>query len=169
MAFLAAMLPATAMVACSSGGTPPSVNRQSSIADAPTTTQVDGAGTCRTDYTSRPLPAWARAGFTPSSTPMPYVLSDRGDMVAILWAAHDPLVAPPAADRNNKILWVSRVGGTPGTPLLIHATLADRTVTHTVDGGPGPSIIDLPAPGCWSLDLTWGNNHDHVDVGYAPN
>jgi hypothetical protein len=100
---------------------------------------------------------------------MPYVLSDRGDIVAILWATHDPLVVPPAADRNNKILWVSRLGWTLGAPLQIHAALADRTVTRTVDGGPGPSIIDLPASGCWSLDLTWGNNHDHLDLGYAPN
>ena len=100
---------------------------------------------------------------------MPYVLRDRGDIVAILWATHDPLVVPPAADRTNKILWVSRVGWTPGTSLQIHATLADRTVTRTVDGGPGPSIIDLPAPGCWWLYLTWGNNYDHRDVGYAAN
>ena len=39
---------------------------------------------------------------------MPYVLSDKGDMAAIVWASEDPLVSPPAADRNNKILWVAR-------------------------------------------------------------
>jgi hypothetical protein len=157
------------VVACSTGGAPRSASRQSSDAATPATTPVGGAGACRTDYTSRPLPAWAQAGFTPPSIPMPYVLSDRGDIVAILWATHDPLVVPPAADRNNKILWVSRVGWTLGASLQIHATAADRSATRTVAGGPGPSIIDLPAPGCWSLDLTWGNNHDHLDLGYAVN
>lgn len=99
---------------------------------------------------------------------MPYVMGDRGDIVAILWAEQDPLVVPPAAGRNNKILWVARVGW--GAPLQIQARLtgSDRSATRTVDGGPGPSIIDLPAPGCWSLDLTWGEQHDHVQLEYAP-
>jgi hypothetical protein len=97
---------------------------------------------------------------------MPFVLSDSGDLVAILWSDHDPLSAPPRADRNNKILWVSRAFG---APLQIKATLtvSGQTATRTVDGGPGPSIIDLPAPGCWSLDLAWGDHHDHLRLEYA--
>jgi hypothetical protein len=97
---------------------------------------------------------------------MPFVLSDRGDIVAILWSDHEPLSAPPRGDRNNKILWVSQ---TFGAPLQIKATLSrsGKTATRTVDGGPGPSIIDLPAPGCWSLELTWGDHHDHVQLEYA--
>lgn len=121
---------------------------------------------CRTDVTPRALPSWATAGFDPPTQPMPYVLSDTGDLVAILWSAHDPLSAPPRADRNNKILWVSR---TWGAPLQINATLtgSGRTARRTVAGGPGPSIVDLPAPGCWSLDLTWGEHHDHLRLEYA--
>ena len=97
---------------------------------------------------------------------MPYVMGDSGDIVAILWAEHDPLQAPPAADRNNKILWASRVGG---GDLHIRATLgsSDETVTRSVAGGPGPSIIDLPSPGCWSFDLTWGAQHDHIQLEYV--
>jgi len=108
---------------------------------------------CRTDYSPVPLPTWARAGFTPPDQPVPYVLSDRGDVVAILWADHDPLVAPPVAGRNNKILWVPRVASPVGTPLQIRATLTSTgmTATRAVDGGLGPSTIDLPAPGCWSV------------------
>ncbi len=99
---------------------------------------------------------------------MPYVLSDRGDIAAIVWAAHRPLVVPPAANKNNKILWVARVGALEG-PLQIRATLAGtgQTVTRTVDAAPGPSIIDLPSPGCWSFELTWGTHHDHLVLGYA--
>jgi hypothetical protein len=99
---------------------------------------------------------------------MPYVLGHNDDIVAIVWVSHHPLVVPPAADRNNKILWVSRVVSGYG-PLKIVAQLAGtaQTVTRTVEGGPGPSKIDLPSPGCWSFDLTWGNHHDHLNLGYA--
>jgi hypothetical protein len=42
-------------------------------------------------------------------------------------------------------------------------------VTHVVNGGPGPSIIDLPAAGCWRLDLRWAGHSDTVDIRYARN
>jgi hypothetical protein len=89
-------------------------------------------------------------------------------MAAIVWDPHHPLVAPPADDRNNKILWVARVGAAEG-PLRIRATLAStgQTVTRTVGAAPGPSTVDLPVAGCWSLDLTWGGHRDHLVLGYA--
>lgn len=124
--------------------------------------------TCRRDYTPRLLPSWARTGFSSSAPTMPYVMGDRGDIVAILWSEHDPLVVPPAADRNNKILWVGRVGAEGSLRIKAHLLGSDRSVTRTVDGGPGPSIIDLPTAGCWSLDLTWGTQHDHLQLEYAP-
>lgn len=131
----------------------------------PPSRSADG-GLCRSDYVPAVLPTWARIGFTPPTEPMPYVLGDNGDIVAILWAEHDPLQVPPAADRNNKILWVSRVGA--GAP-NIRATLesSGQTVTRSVPDGPGPSIIDLPAPGCWSFDLTWGTGHDRIRLEYV--
>jgi hypothetical protein len=124
---------------------------------------------CRVDYPSKLLPRWARAGFTPAATSMPFVLGDRGDIAAIVWASHHPLVAPPSATRNNKILWVARVGASEG-PLRIRATSAStgHTVTRTVQAAPGPSIIDLPSGGCWSFDLRWGSHQDHLVLGYAP-
>jgi hypothetical protein len=97
-----------------------------------------------------------------------YVLGDEGDIAAIVWAPNDPLVVPPISGRNNKILWVSRVGA--GGALRIRAVLVgtSRTVSRTVDGGPGPSVIDMPVPGCWSFDLMWGDHHDHLQLAYAP-
>jgi hypothetical protein len=38
------------------------------------------------------------------------------------------------------------------------------TATRVVDGGPGPSIIDLPKPGCWHLALQWGDNSDTLNL-----
>jgi len=40
-------------------------------------------------------------------------------------------------------------------------------VTVSVPGGPGPSIIDLPAPGCWTLHLSWSAHTDELKLHYA--
>lgn len=123
---------------------------------------------CTTSPPSTVLPTWARVGFSDPEPVMPHVVGDRGDIAAILWAERDPLTAPPTDVRNNKVLWVARVGGADG-PLEISATLngTGRTATRVVEPAPGPSTIDLPAPGCWSLDLRWGNHRDHLVLGYA--
>lgn len=39
-------------------------------------------------------------------------------------------------------------------------------VERSVQGGPGPSIIDLPDVGCWRLTLTWGTTTDGLDLEY---
>ena len=99
---------------------------------------------------------------------MPYVLGDRGAVVAILWSEHHPLRVPATAGRNNKITWVTRDGS--HDPLVIRATLrsSGESVTRSLADGPGPSIVDLPSTGCWSLDLAWGTHHDHLELAYAP-
>ena len=163
------LLVAVTSAGCTSGGspaTPTASGATGNTAGSPSATDTANQA-CGTDFTPRALPSWANVGFDPPTQPMPYVLGDRGDIVAILWSDHDPLSAPPRADRNNKILWVSR---TFGAPLQIQAKLtgSGQTATRSVAGGPGPSIIDLPAPGCWSFDLTWGDHQDHLQLEYAP-
>lgn len=156
-----------ALAGCTSAGSPASEPSAGDARAAKRGTSTAADQGCRSDYAVRPLPAWARAGFRPPTLPMPYVLSDKGDIVAILWEDHHPLVVPPARKRNNKILWVSR---RLGAPLVITAELAGsgRSATRTVEGGPGPSVVDLPAPGCWSFDLTWGEHRDHLELEYLP-
>ena len=51
------------------------------------------ATSCSSAIIPRPLPSCARAGFHPPTLPMPYVVGDHGDIVAILWADRDPLHA----------------------------------------------------------------------------
>lgn len=72
-------------------------------------------------------------------------------MVAVLFAY--PLYSPPSPDRGNKILWRSKAPLVPSDPLRIEARLnGTGTPTEiTVRGGPGPSSVDLPSPGCWRL------------------
>jgi len=52
--------------------------------------------------------------------------------------------------------------------LVIEAELDGAGITENrhVPGGPGPSIIDLPRPGCWRLALTWPEHTDTMVLGY---
>jgi hypothetical protein len=117
------------------------------------------------------LPSWARTGFSDPRPRLPHVLGRSGDIAALVFGY--PLRSPPGKDRANKILWVSRREVTPLSDLRIHAQRMDgrhrvgRPVTRVVMGGPGPSGIDLPAPGCWRLTLRWSGRTDELDLQYA--
>ncbi|MGH3202939.1 MAG: hypothetical protein ACRDP5_12925 [Streptosporangiaceae bacterium] len=116
-----------------------------------------------------PLPVWARAGFTPPDQAMPHVMGAAGNIVAILWVDRDALHSPSLPNGNNKILWVSKIPFVAPNPLVINATLAGstRTVTVSVPGGPGPSTIDMPAPGCWTFHLSWSGHTDELKLRYV--
>jgi hypothetical protein len=117
------------------------------------------------------LPTWARTGFRDPRPRLPHVLG-RSDEIAALVFGY-PLRSPPAKDRGNKILWVSRRDVKALSDLRIHAQRMDgrrrvgRPVTRVVVGGPGPSGINLPAPGCWRLTLRWSGRTDELDLQYA--
>jgi hypothetical protein len=168
--YLAALAPVlvslVALVACSNN--PQQPGRSQPSAAQPSLAMVPGANSsdCAGQPPVSPLPVWARAGFTPPDTAMPHVLGAAGSIVAILWANSDALHAPPLPDRANKILWVSRVGL---GPMTIRATLAGSTHTATVDlpNGPGPSYVDMPAPGCWTLHLSWAGHTDELSLRYV--
>jgi hypothetical protein len=112
-----------------------------------------------------PLPAWARAGFTPPDQAVPHVVGTGGDIVGVLFG--QPMTVPPRSGANNKILWVSRVDGA-GEPLRIHATLAGSAVAVDRAVTVGPSVVDLPQTGCWTFSLSWSGHHDEVSVRYYP-
>ena len=59
---------------------------------------------------------------------------------------------PPAGQRPS------------GVAAHAHRVAQVGTVTRVVDGRPGPSIIDLPKPGCWHLALQWGDNSDTLNL-----
>ncbi|MGA9762685.1 MAG: hypothetical protein WBQ14_09700 [Gaiellaceae bacterium] len=119
------------------------------------------------------LPVWARGGFHPPTQHVPHVVGASGKITAILFAY--PLRSPPPRDHRNKILWVARVTPNLGADLLISAqrmtgqTKVGSPVERTVKGGPGPSIINLPAAGCWRFSLRWGSASDSVDLAYVAN
>src|SRR4051794_22551307 len=134
------------------------------------------AGTSSSSLPGRPcdaqvqmgaLPTWARGGFTDPR--IPHVVGKSQRIVAILFGY--PLRSPPRQQRRNKILWVTR--RTPdASALRIHAQRMSgympigSPVHRKVSGGPGPSIINLPSPGCWRLTLRWSGRADGLDLSY---
>ena len=112
------------------------------------------------------LPEWARTGFSDREPRIAHVIGREGRLAAILFG---PLTAPPRKDEGNKILWVSRVPQNAPSDLRLRVTRvgSGETVTRTVPGGPGPSGIDLPAPGCWHVDAAWAGQHDELELTYS--
>lgn len=125
---------------------------------------------CHSEIRIGVLPVWARAGFSEARPRMPYELGASGRIAAIPFGT---LNSPPAATHTNKILWVSHVLPRAGGSLRIRAqrmtgtTPAGAPVMRAVTGGPGPSIINLPAPGCWRLTLRWSGRTDQLDLQYG--
>jgi hypothetical protein len=116
------------------------------------------------------LPPWARTGFSDPRPRMPHVLGRSGEIAAIVFGY--PLLSPPSETRANRVLWVSRRPIRPPDKLRIRAQRmrGDRPVgqhvVRVIVGGPGPSYLNLPAPGCWRLSLQWSGRSDELDVDY---
>src|SRR4051794_20172065 len=146
------------------------------LATAPTTVAREAApaqpAACHSAVQRGVLPVWARTGFSEPRPRMPHVVGRAGRIAALEFG--DPLRSPPSEHRSNKILWVSRRPWTGYRNLAIHAQRMQGThpigqpVSRLVRGGPGPSIVDLPAAGCWRLVLRWAGRSDSLDLRYAP-
>ena len=119
------------------------------------------------------LPVWARAGFQPPDLKMPQVVGVNDAIIGVVFG--NPLDVPPVPrEGTNKILWLARphvsnnYGTNHGPDLKIEATFngTDLEIVRRVPGGPGPSIINMPKPGCWTFDLSWPGHQDRLAVRY---
>jgi hypothetical protein len=125
---------------------------------------------CRASVTRGVLPARARAGLSEPRPRLPHAISHRGLMAALLFG--DPLRSPAAPQRVNKILWVARRTQRHSSDLRISAQrmrgtrTVGRHVIRVVRGGPGPSFVNMPAPGCWRMTLAWSGHRDELDLRY---
>ncbi|MBL7255753.1 hypothetical protein [Paractinoplanes lichenicola] len=132
----------------------------------PAETPSTAAAKCGETVRTTALPEWARAGFNWDGSGIKHVYGAKGEILAVLFGY--PLSSPPGPDRGNKILWVARDQYEHGD-LTITAELAGGTARaeQKVSGGPGPSIVDLPQPGCWHVTLTWPGHTDTMDLTYG--
>jgi hypothetical protein len=161
----------TAVAACSPAGqsASPSPSRHASALSSGNAAPASARG-CLARRIDGPLPIWARSGFHPPAQPIGHVMGLEGDIVAILWGGpKSSLFAPPLPNQGNKVLWVSRLPDKLGAPLTIRATLngTHSAVTRQLSDV-GPSYVDLPASGCWTLDLSWSGHRDQVELWYTP-
>jgi hypothetical protein len=127
---------------------------------------------CKPVVSNGVLPDWARGGFSEKQPRIAHEVGRMGWIAAILFA--QPLLSPAGRTVNNKILWVARNPQATPSDLRISAQrmLGARPVgapvARRVQGGPGPSIINLPRAGCWRFTLRWSHNVDELDLAYVP-
>lgn len=158
------LLMALALTACTDTAGPKRETRATSP-PAATVTAREGAESATPARESLPCPAAVQRE----------LVGKRHGIVGHSFPWPEPFRSPPLPDRHNKILWeLQRPGHAADTAdLLITASLNDSemVVHRRVEGNvtPGrtrPSIIDVPASGCWTFSLTWGAERDTVAVRY---
>ena len=141
-------------VGCSSSPVPQAKAQPS----APGHTFAGGcAGTVLTD--AEP-PIWSQGGWKVSkgtAWSVPWAAAAQGNAVAFVFAGELVAGGSPRVDgTNNKVLWVAK--GYPPN-FFVQGTPLDKTEPVVSVAG-GPSIVDVPTPGCWTFHLTWGAS-DH--------
>ena len=103
---------------------------------------------------------------------IPYVLSNQDNVAGFLFGPS--LRAGHPTNPTNKILWVVRE---PRNGQPLHVTAASNlsraaivTYDFPANSSPGeiyPSIVDVPAPGCWRLTLTWSGHQAQLSLRYT--
>ena len=114
-------------------------------------------------------PEWARAGFTSSSgrPEYPWALGKPADAVAYLFAIQLVAGGNRPDHSNNKVLWVTQE---PPGGLRIKSHPLGRSEPQVAIGGQVsngnqvPTIVDVPTPGCWVFDLSWGQPTKHTST-----
>jgi hypothetical protein len=126
----------------------------------------DGCGTTPVELGA--LPDWTASALVSG---LPHVRSREGNLVGVLFVS--PLAAPPRqGGPNNKILWISKAPRDGARLTLTLTPLhggASVTTTEPASSTPGeiyPSIVDVPAAGCWRVDATWGSNRATLELAY---
>lgn len=128
------------------------------------------AGTLLTDAVP---PMWAQDGWSVAKGtpwPVPWAFGTGDDAVAFVFA--NELVAGPSPRVNgsqNKILWLARDSPTGSGVQVEGRPLGQSQPVVTIAGG--PSITDVPTPGCWTFRLSWGSsgqNSSTINLAVLP-
>jgi len=159
--------PTASSSASGSTSASPAPNASLGASGSPT----EALGPCAPEVRLDVLPEWAREGFNEAEPSALQAVGRSGEILAILFGG--TLYSPPSDEVSNKILWVAKDGTTGPEGLVISAQRMDGTdplgdpVERIVEGGPGPSTIDLPEAGCWRMSLAWAAEMDSLDLEYV--
>jgi hypothetical protein len=127
------------------------------VEPSPTVTHTFAGGCAGTVLTDADPPVWAQGGWNVvKGQPwgVPWALGTGGQAVAYLFARQLVAGNSPRVDgTNNKILWVAK--GNPANFAVEALPPGGTQAVVTVNGG--PSIVDVPSPGCWTFRLSWGS------------
>ena len=117
-------------------------------------------------------PAWlVESGAHNNPNGVPYVLAIPQTAAGFIFGY--PLRAGHPTSPSNKILWVVRLPRN-GSSLSLTGSLSgsDKPAfsrSFAANSGPGeiyPSIVDVPEPGCWRIDLAWSGNKTTAYLEY---
>jgi len=143
------------------------ISSQQPAAKASPSTQVVAGGCAGTVLTRAEPPAWAQGGWTNTKgTPwsVPWAIAVPGDAVAFVFATELVAGSSPRADGSqNKILWVVK---NPSDFVVEGRPLGQPQPVVTVDGG--PSIVDVPTPGCWTFQVLRGKQSSVINLQVLP-
>lgn len=141
---------------------------------SPTGAAVKMAGGCgATQVYKGGEPDWlTQAGGSNNPNDLPYYITDPPIAAGFIFGY--PLHATTAGKPGNKILWVVGIPRNEADLRISGHPLGVATPTVQLsfppNSSPGeiyPSEVDVPSPGCWHFDLSWGKNKASVDLVYG--
>ena len=173
---LALLVAALTVPACTQAPEPslaaPSLLATASSTPQPSAAVVIPGGCGVTELLRGGVPAWLdEAGAHNNPDRLPYAVAAPPIAAGFLFGY--PLRAGHPDNPANKILWVV-ARPRDGSALTISAHPIGRaaplvTTIQPANSSPGeiyPSIVDVPEPGCWHLDLAWAGQQASVELEY---
>ena len=153
------------LAACTTSTDHVTARSASAVAPVQSPAAAGGCASTQVSATTAP-PAWARAGFSVWSG-IPWALGKPPNAVAYLFATQLVAGGDRPDHRSNKVLWVTQE---PPVGLRIQGHPLGRSEPAIVisgqitNGNQLPSIVDVPTPGCWSFEVSWGERPKHVST-----
>jgi hypothetical protein len=158
--WLSAGLASLALILAGACTTSPASSAQ--VHPSPTAPVHSFAGGCAgTVLTDAQPPVWAQDGWAKLTPwPVPWAFGTNNDTVAYLFATQLVAGVSPRVDGSqNKVLWEAKASPSGANVKVEGHPLGQSQPLVTIAGG--PSITDVPTPGCWTFRLSWNVNGEH--------
>jgi len=148
--------------------------KQAQVPPSPRATVHTFNGGCAgTVLTDAEPPLWAQGGWSHAQGtpwPVPWAFGTENTTLAYVFATQLVAGTSPRVDGSqNKVLWEARDSPSGANVLVEGHPLVESQPVMTVPGG--PSITDVPTPGCWTFRLSWNLNGRHsstIDLEVLP-